>query len=119
MIKNATKNDFYEKWIEKRQSAPFSGAPFGHILTQPDGKIFKINNTLLEWLEMEEAEILHKKTFQNLLTIGGQIYYETHHFALENLQGFAKEINYNLKGSGRKRTPGRAFPCGRCEPASR
>lgn len=52
-------------------------APCGYLSTWPDGRIAKVNATLLKWLEYERQDILGRR-FSDLLTGGGRIHYETH-----------------------------------------
>lgn len=74
----------------------YENAPFGYISFLADGRIFKINKTLLNLLGFEKAEILQVKKIQSLFKIGGKIYFETHFFPLVRMQGFVKEINFDL-----------------------
>ena len=74
----------------------YENAPFGYISFLSDGTIFKINKTLLNLLGFEREEILKDKKIQSLFRIGGKIYFETHFFPLIKMQGFVKEINFDL-----------------------
>lgn len=75
----------------------YENAPCGYISFLPDGTIFRINDTLLHLLEYKEKEeIVQVKRLQDLFRIGGRIYFETHFFPLIKMQGFAKEINFDL-----------------------
>lgn len=74
----------------------YENAPFGYISFLPDGTIFKINKTLLSLLNYEKEEIVGVKKIQDLFRIGGKIYFETHFFPLIKMQGFVKEINFDL-----------------------
>jgi len=83
----------------------FDNAPCGYISFLEDGRIIKMNQTLLNWLDYEIGEVENQIRIQDLLKIGGQIYFETHIFPLLKLQGFIKEINLDLV-----RKDGRTFP---------
>lgn len=74
----------------------YENAPFGYISFLDDGTIFKINKTLLDLLGFEREEIVQVKRIQNLFRIGGKIYFETHFFPLIRMQGFVKEVNFDL-----------------------
>lgn len=74
----------------------YENAPFGYISFLADGTIFKINKTLLDLLGFKREEIVQVKRIQNLFRIGGKIYFETHFFPLIRMQGFVKEINFDL-----------------------
>lgn len=74
----------------------YEHAPCGYLSTVPDGRIVKVNQTFLDWTGRTRAELLGGVRFQGLLTIGGQIYYETHYAPLLQMQGFAKELALEL-----------------------
>ncbi|WP_373521884.1 ATP-binding protein [Aquiflexum sp.] len=75
----------------------FQNAPFGYMSMREDGLIVNINATLLDWLDYERDEIVYQKPFQDLLGIGGKIYFETHIMPLLKMQGEVSEINIELK----------------------
>ncbi|MCH8569750.1 MAG: PAS domain-containing protein [Balneolales bacterium] len=83
----------------------YQNAPFGYLSMHTDGSIININNTLLEWLNYERSEILFKKKFQDLLSIGGKIYFETHIMPLLQMQGDVHEINIDIKGRNDSKLP--------------
>jgi PAS domain S-box-containing protein len=70
----------------------YETAPCGYLSTLPDGTIVRVNQTLLEWLGVSREALLQGRKFQELLTIGSRIYYETHYAPLLRMQGFANEI---------------------------
>src|SRR3712207_9570253 len=74
----------------------YENAPCGYLSTSPDGRIVKINKTLLDWLGYERADVVGRRTFQQLLNVGGQIYYETHIGPLLRMQGMVREIAVEL-----------------------
>ncbi len=84
----------------------YENAPCGYISFLPDGKIFRINNTLLHLLGYQEKkEVVQGKKIQDLFKIGGKIYFETHFFPLVKMQGFVKEINFDLVGKDQRFFP--------------
>ncbi len=58
--------------------------------------------TFANWTGQKKTEIINLKRFQDLITIGGKIFYETHHAPLIKMQGFVNELYYELtvKGGG-------------------
>ncbi|MEV1286613.1 SpoIIE family protein phosphatase [Micromonospora sp. NPDC049679] len=74
----------------------YEHAPCGYLSTRPDGTIVKINRTLLDWLGYDRDEIVGRRTFQSLLSVGGRIYYETHYSPLLTMQGAVREIAVEL-----------------------
>ena len=75
-------------------------APCGFISTLPDGTITHVNATFLAWTGHSRASLLAGKRFQDLLTVPGRIFYETHFAPLLRIQGFVKEIACQLKREG-------------------
>lgn len=75
----------------------YMNAPCGYLSLHPDGTIIKINRTLCNWLQYAEFDILYKKGFSNLLSKGGIIYYEMVFMPLLKMQGFAREINFDIR----------------------
>lgn len=74
----------------------YENAPCGYISFVRDGTIVKINKTLLSWLGYDKEEVLYVKKIQSFLNIGGRIFFETHFFPLIRIQGFIKEVNFDL-----------------------
>ena len=95
----------YKGLIEESAEDLYENAPCGYLTTLPNGTIVKINRTLLDWVGYEREELLHKRKFQDLLPIGGKMYYETHYAPLLRMQGFANEINFDLKGKHKQELP--------------
>lgn len=74
----------------------YMNAPCGYASFHPDGTIIKINRTLCSWLQYSEFDILYKKSFTDLLSKGGNIYYEMFYMPLLKMQGFVNEINFDI-----------------------
>ncbi len=55
----------------------YDNAPCGYLSLAPDGAIVKVNRTFLEWTGYGRADVVGRR-FQDLLTVGGRIYHETH-----------------------------------------
>jgi light-regulated signal transduction histidine kinase (bacteriophytochrome) len=70
-----------------------------------DGKIINVNNTLLGWLDYQRDEVVSRKGFQDLLGMGGKIYFETHLMPLLQMQGNVSGINMVLRGKGEVQIP--------------
>lgn len=83
----------------------FQNAPCGYLSMQADGEIVNINNTLLTWLNFTRKEVINSKSFQDLLAIGGKMYFETHMMPLLQMQGEVREINIELKGKNKTVVP--------------
>ncbi|HSP40610.1 MAG TPA: ATP-binding protein, partial [Gillisia sp.] len=89
--------NFLKNLPEESVEDLYENAPCGYISFLADGTIFRINNTLLQLLGYyEKKEVVRVKKIQDLFRIGGKIYFETHFFPLVKMQGFIKEINFDL-----------------------
>jgi PAS domain S-box-containing protein len=98
MSSSSTK--FEEDWREH-----FDNAPCGYLSSMVDGTIVSVNQTFLDWTGYSRNELLHVRKFQQLLTIPGQIFYETHYAPLLQMQGFVKEIAFDLVCKAREPLP--------------
>jgi PAS domain S-box-containing protein len=83
----------------------YRNAPCGYLSFHPDGTIIKINRTLCNWLQHSEFDLLYKKSFTDLLSKGGAIYYEMVYMPLLKMQGFANEINFDIRRADRSSFP--------------
>ncbi|MFF3323564.1 PP2C family protein-serine/threonine phosphatase [Streptomyces sp. NPDC002889] len=83
----------------------YEHAPCGYLSTQLDGKIAKINATLLDWLGYQRDDLVGRKTFSDLLTVGGRLYHETHFAPLLSMQGEISGIALELKAADGSRLP--------------
>jgi PAS domain-containing protein len=68
----------------------YEHAPCGYLSTLPDGIIIRANQTFLTWPRMGRQDLIGHKRFQDLLNMGGRIFYETHFAPLLQMQGFVK-----------------------------
>ncbi len=82
--------------LEESAEELYENAPCGYISTLPNGVIVKVNQTFLTWTGYTREELLAGKRFQELLTLGGKVFHETHYAPLLRMQGFINEINFDL-----------------------
>jgi len=73
----------------------YENAPCGYLSLGPDGRIVKSNHTLTRWLGMVPDALLGKR-LRDVLSIAGQIFYETHFAPLLRMQGFFDEVALDL-----------------------
>ncbi|MEV8038158.1 PP2C family protein-serine/threonine phosphatase [Streptomyces sp. NPDC002742] len=83
----------------------YEHAPCGYLSTTLDGRIAKINQTLLNWLGYESGDLVGRKDFSDLLTVGGRLYHETHFGPLLRMQGEISGIALELKSADGGRLP--------------
>ncbi|MFI1065975.1 MULTISPECIES: PP2C family protein-serine/threonine phosphatase [Streptomyces] len=83
----------------------YENAPCGYLSTLLDGQIAKINTTLLNWLGHRRADLVGRRKFSDLLTVGGRLYHETHFAPLLHMRGEASGIALELKAADGRRIP--------------
>jgi phosphoserine phosphatase RsbU/P len=83
----------------------YDHAPCGYLSTLLDGVIVKVNATLLGWLGYERDDLVGKRRFAELLTVGGRIYHETHFAPLLRMQGELGGVALELVGADGSRLP--------------
>ncbi|MFI9343965.1 SpoIIE family protein phosphatase [Streptomyces sp. NPDC052773] len=83
----------------------YENAPCGFLSTALDGTIVKVNATLLAWLGHRRADLVGRRTFSDLLTVGGRLYHETHFAPLLRMQGEISGIALELKRADGSRLP--------------
>lgn len=79
-------------------------APCGQVIADPDGRIVRVNATLLKWLGYD-PNTLCGKPFTDLLTVSGRILYETHFGPLLNLGGDLNGVTVDVVTADGTRLP--------------
>ena len=77
--------------------ALYDHAASGLMLTSVDGSIKRANATLCVWLGYEATELVDTLRFQDLLTMGGRIFHQTHWAPLLQMQGSLSEVKLELR----------------------
>ena len=80
-------------------------APCGFLLTEIDGLILRVNRTFCRWVGRDRDTLVGVCRLQNLLTVGGRIFHQTHWAPLLQLQGSISEVKVDVL-----HTDGRAIP---------
>ncbi|WP_434092337.1 SpoIIE family protein phosphatase [Streptomyces flaveolus] len=83
----------------------YDNAPCGYVSTLLDGHIAKINATLLGWLGYERGDLVGRRTFSDLLTVGGRLYHETHFAPLLRMKGEISGIALEMQAVDGTRLP--------------
>lgn len=73
----------------------FENAPCAMVVTREDGKILRANATFCTWLGRSKAALCEMR-FQDLLTMGGRIFHQTHWSPLMRMQGSVAEVKLEL-----------------------
>ena len=74
----------------------FENAPCGYVATRIDGTIVQVNQTFVAMTGYIREWLLAGRRFAELLTIPGRIYHDTHFAPLLHMQGFIKEVAFDL-----------------------
>ena len=61
--------------------------------------------TFLRWTGYRREDLVGVKRFQDLLSVGGRIYHETHYAPLLRMQGAVREIAVDIVGADGRRLP--------------
>ncbi|MDX2281670.1 MAG: HAMP domain-containing sensor histidine kinase [Saprospiraceae bacterium] len=69
----------------------------GYVVTDAEGLILKINEVMINWCGLEFSNPNSPIRFSDLLTIGSKLYYDTHYLPLLQIQGYVREINFDLE----------------------
>jgi sigma-B regulation protein RsbU (phosphoserine phosphatase) len=73
----------------------FENAPCAYITLLPNGRIERVNKTLLGWIG-HTAEHMTGKRFSDFLNMAGRIYFETHIAPLLRMQGSFNEFAIDM-----------------------
>lgn len=102
------KEEFYSKQLASKELESdefYKHSPSGYFSTDGNGIINKINDTLLVCLGYAKEDIIGKVTWQSLLSVGSKMYFETHYSPLLQMQGFVKEISFEMVKKDNTRLP--------------
>ncbi|MFE5405610.1 PP2C family protein-serine/threonine phosphatase [Streptomyces sp. NPDC056580] len=91
--------------LEDSSEDLYERAPCGYLSTLLDGRIVKANATLLDWLGYRRDDLVGRKHFSELLSVGGRLYHETHFAPLLRMQGEVSGIALELKAADGSRLP--------------
>jgi sigma-B regulation protein RsbU (phosphoserine phosphatase) len=83
----------------------YENAPCGYLSTLLDGRIAKINATLLGWLGYAREDLVGQRRFVDLLSVGGRLYHETHFAPLLRMQGELGGIALEMVAADGRRLP--------------
>ena len=76
--------------------ALFEDAACGLLLTEVDGRIRRVNRTFCRWVGREPHELAGCRKLQDLLTMGGRIFHQTHWAPLLQIQGSVAEVKLDI-----------------------
>ncbi|WP_241038364.1 SpoIIE family protein phosphatase [Blastococcus litoris] len=91
--------------LEEDPADLYENAPMGYLSTLPDGRIVKVNRTFCAWTGRTPDDLVGTR-FQDLLSVGGRVFHETHLAPLLRMQGAVREIALDVV-----RVDGSLLPC--------
>lgn len=74
----------------------FENAACGLLLTGADGTIRRVNQTFCRWIGLEPVELVDRRRFQDLLSMGARIFHQTHWAPLLQMQGSVAEVKLDV-----------------------
>ncbi|MFJ9339211.1 SpoIIE family protein phosphatase [Streptomyces sp. NPDC101733] len=95
----------FSSLLEDSAEDLYEHAPCGYLSTLLDGQIAKVNTTLLNWLGYERDDLVGRRRFSDLLTVGGRLYHETHFAPLLRMRGEISGIALEMKATDGTRIP--------------
>ena len=74
----------------------FEEFPSGLLVTSASGLILKVNQTFCNWVAMPAEELIGLKRLQELFTMGGRIFHQTHWLPTLQMQGSLSEVKLDV-----------------------
>ncbi|MEU4806227.1 SpoIIE family protein phosphatase [Actinosynnema sp. NPDC023587] len=100
-----TSDPAFSALLEDSAEDLYEHAPCGYLSTLMDGTIAKINTTLLGWLGHHRDDLVGRRRFVDLLTVGGRIYHETHIAPMLGMHGAIGGLALELRRADGSRLP--------------
>ena len=94
-----------EASLEETAEDLFENAPCGYLSMRLDGTLVRVNHTFESLTGLSREELIGRRHFQDLLSAGGRIYYETHYAPLLQMQGWVREIAVEIVRADGSRLP--------------
>ncbi|MBK4737996.1 PAS domain-containing hybrid sensor histidine kinase/response regulator [Noviherbaspirillum pedocola] len=82
----------------------YENAPCGYLSMALDGRILRVNRTLAGWLGQDRDTLLAHR-FQDLVTVGARIFFDTHYAPLLLIQDFVHEIAMDMRDANGQTIP--------------
>ncbi|WP_395689155.1 ATP-binding protein [Caenimonas koreensis] len=80
-------------------------APCGLLQTDADGAIVWSNRTFCQWVGYGAQELVGQRRLQDLFTVGGRIFHQTHWAPLLQIQGSIAEVKLEIVTRSGERLP--------------
>lgn len=83
----------------------YEHAPCGLVTTKIDGTIVRVNATFCSWCGFAASELVGRRRIQDLLTIGGRVFHQTHWAPLLLMQRSVAEVKLDIRHSAGHKVP--------------
>jgi phosphoserine phosphatase RsbU/P len=83
----------------------FELSPSGSLVVSASGTILKVNRTFCRWMGLSAEELVQRKKLQELFTMGGRIFHQTHWLPMLEMQGSLSEVKLDLRDVNGKTFP--------------
>ncbi len=75
----------------------YERAPFGYLTTAADGTVVRANATLLDWLGRRPADVVGRRRFADLISVGTRVLWLTHHVPVLDRDGAVDAVFVELR----------------------
>ncbi|MET0856480.1 MAG: ATP-binding protein, partial [Telluria sp.] len=75
----------------------YDKAACGLVLADKSGSILRCNDTFCGWVGWPAAELVGKRRIQDLFTMGGKVFHQTHLLPLLQMQGSVSEVQIDIR----------------------
>ncbi len=82
--------------LSAETQAVLDQAACGLLQTDGNGLILRVNHTFCQWVGHERDTLVGKRKLQELLTMGGRIFHQTHWQPLLQMQGSVSEVKLEV-----------------------
>ncbi|RFU49707.1 ATP-binding protein [Paraburkholderia sp. DHOC27] len=89
----------------KAVSDAYAHAACGLLTTTTDGTIVRVNATFCRWAGYTPDELLHQRRVQDLLTVGGKVFHQTHWAPLLAIQRSVAEVKLDVRHRDGRKVP--------------
>ncbi|KQR78787.1 hypothetical protein ASG35_10415 [Burkholderia sp. Leaf177] len=83
----------------------YDRAPCGLVTTTVEGTIVRANATFCEWCGYEADALINVRRIQDLLTVGGKVFHQTHWAPLLLMQRSVSEVKLDIRHSAGHKVP--------------
>lgn len=83
----------------------FEELPCGVVVTSVRGTILRVNRTFCDWVGIPAQELVRRRKVQDLFSMGGRMFHQTHWVPTLQMQGSLAEVKYEVMHRDGRRLP--------------